>query len=90
MTGSAKFIPLCLALALAAAPLLAQTAPQPAEPPAAPAAGEQKKTPPPATPAQGDTAKKGSSAGSGKDSPFDYRASEQISEDLPVAFPVDI
>ena len=24
------------------------------------------------------------------DSPFDYQASEQISEDLPVSFPVDI
>ena len=30
-----------------------------------------------------------STANSG-DSPFDYRASEKISEDLPVSFPVDI
>lgn len=34
--------------------------------------------------------KKSDNASTGKSSPFDYRASEQISEDVPVSFPVDI
>jgi hypothetical protein len=36
------------------------------------------------------TEKKSNNASTGKSSPFDYRASEQISEDVPVSFPVDI
>lgn len=80
---------LLLALALGSMPLLAQPAPEAktAEPATqaaekaaaaqpAPAAREpEQKSPPPAT---------------GRDSPFDYRSSEEISEDVPVSFPVDI
>lgn len=73
---------LCLTLLLAALPLaspLAQDAP--AQPPPAPA-----EEAPDA--ADADT---GPAAASGQDdSAFDYEASEQISEDLSVSFPVDI
>jgi hypothetical protein len=40
------------------------------------------------TPASAEPA--GSEPPTGTDSPFDYRASEKISEDLSVSFPVDI
>lgn len=85
-------IPLCLALMLGAAPLFAQTAqPPPQEPPAAPANGAEQNTPAPQpSKTQADAAKKSSDDGASKESPFDYSASEQISEDLPVSFPVDI
>lgn len=53
-----------------------ESEPVAAETPAANAAG--KEATPPAAAAGGET------------SPFDYRASEQISEDLSVSFPVDI
>ncbi len=72
---------LYLALLLAALPQAslaqdepARTAPPPAEQPADAADGEAE----PAPPAGQD------------DSAFDYEASEQISEDLSVSFPVDI
>jgi hypothetical protein len=60
---------------------------EPAQPEAATAAEEvagapeqqQKDDPDPVQPAADD-----------KDSPFDYRSSEEISEDLSVSFPVDI
>jgi hypothetical protein len=78
---------LALGLALNAAPLLAQTqaegedaAATPADTTAdAPAA----KQAPPANSAPAPTSK-------GNSSPFDYRSSEEISEDVPVSFPVDI
>lgn len=49
-----------------------------AEPPAAGGEQQEQAAPPPAAPARDET------------SPFDYRPSEQISEDLSVSFPVDI
>ncbi len=73
-----------LALWLAVTGAIAQPpAPEPAEagavePPAAGGGQQEQATPPPAAPARGDP------------SPFDYRPSEQISEDLSVSFPVDI
>ena len=41
-------------------------------------------------PAPSEPAPKSSSAASSSKSPFDYRSSEKISEDVPVSFPVDI
>jgi hypothetical protein len=84
-----KLPPLILALAMGATPLFAQTSPQAktAEPEAQ--ATQQTAVPQqePATPAP--TQKKAPPS-TGKDSPYDYRSSEEISEDVPVSFPVDI
>jgi hypothetical protein len=79
-----QWLPLAIPLALAAAALIAQpetpesTGVQPEQ--AEPAPGTDQTT-----------------AGAGQDSsparnesPFEYRPSEEISEDLPVSFPVDI
>ena len=73
-----------LLLALCCAPLHAQqqgadseTDKKEQEAPASPAANE------PSAPAQ-------TAPGQTNDSPFDYRSSEKISEDLSVSFPVDI
>jgi hypothetical protein len=82
----------CLALALGlvldAAPLLAQTQAEgkdAAETTADTAAADAPaaKQAPPANSAPAPTSK-------GNSSPFDYRSSEEISEDVPVSFPVDI
>jgi predicted cobalt transporter CbtA len=83
---------LSLLLALGAAPLLAQTDSNERTENTASAtakdqeAGDAAGSPAPAAGAE----KKGNDATTGKSSPFDYRASEQISEDVPVSFPVDI
>ena len=81
-----------LALAFVSAPILAQTAPAdsagsvtaPAEESAEQAAPTQQ------TPQSKESAPASSSAGNSGRSPFDYRSSEEISEDVPVSFPVDI
>ena len=77
-----------LALLLAAAPLLAQQAPPAPEP------GEQlEHAAPEQTAPREDTPAAKNPAGEtddSGDSPFDYRSSEEISEDLSVSFPVDI
>ena len=93
MTPRRYLLPLSLALAVGAAPLFAQDAQPGAAQPAA-AAGAPNAEPAP----QSSAGKKSTGAGanakpradSGGDSPFDYRASEEISEDLPVSFPADI
>jgi hypothetical protein len=83
-----RHLPLILtALLLHGAPLFAQTAavpePEPSEVPVnSPAAGEATGK----APVANDTrAKKPAN-----ESPYDYRSSEEISEDLSVSFPVDI
>lgn len=55
----------------------------------APASAVQKEQEAPAKTEEKAAAKPGAESES-EDSPFDYRASEQISEDLSVSFPVDI
>jgi len=72
--------PLILPLLLGTATLCAQ--PDPTKATAAPPtqASKPEKATPPETPP----------AGKREQSPFDYSASEEISEDLPVSFPVDI
>jgi hypothetical protein len=80
--------PLFFALMLGASPLLAQTDVTEAKE-AAPAATEDAAAKPaakPAPPANSPPAQKST----GNSSPFDYRSSEEISEDVPVSFPVDI
>lgn len=91
MSGSTKI--LLLLLLTGSTPLYAQTQapPPPSKSPSTPAVAGEQKTPAPHTPPAAEASeKKSTNAGAGKDSPFDYRASEQISEDLPVSFPVDI
>ncbi len=81
---------LTLLLALAATPLAAQP-PADADttrddqPPAASPAPA-----PAASPAPAPAATAGGATGGSKRDPSDYEASEQISEDLSVSFPVDI
>jgi hypothetical protein len=81
---------LLLATTAATAPYtLAQTPPDTAATPAPapPAAG----APGTAPSSAGDPAKSSAAKSApGDDSPFDYRSSEKISEDLSVSFPVDI
>lgn len=97
MSRTRKIIALCLALLLGAAPTLAQTEPPaPAKPAAAESDGGKPKTPA-SQPAAGNTTQNSAASGnaskqsdSGGSSPYDYRASEEISEDLPVSFPADI
>ena len=77
-----------LMLAMAATWTLAQEAPATAEPPpphTRAESGEATQAPEPAPASAEDEA-----ATIDDTSPFDYRASEQISEDLSVSFPVDI
>lgn len=97
MTRTRHIYALCLALMLGSAPVLAQTEqPAPAAPAASASKGTPQKTPASQSPAgntkldasAGENSKKGSSSSGG--SPYDYRASEEISEDLPVSFPADI
>jgi hypothetical protein len=80
--------PLVLAALLGSAPLLAQSAPE--TPAAQPAQAPQKAAPAPESPTTSQQAQKNTATEKGKDSPFDYRSSEEISEDVPVSFPVDI
>ena len=79
-------IPVTLpALLLTAAGVAAQSPEKPEPPPdKAPIAGAAPRAEVPQEPVQGPEA-----AAPGE-SPFDYEASEQISEDLSVSFPVDI
>jgi hypothetical protein len=81
--------PLFLALLLGSAVLVAQEVPDAASPQAANPPAE-KTTAAPQTPAANGQVKKSAPTTTGKDSPFDYRSSEEISEDVPVSFPVDI
>ena len=81
------------ALTLATMPLFAQTAPAQPAPSTSPAtAGATESNTTQSQAATPDKpAAKSPDAGSGKQSsPFDYRSSEEISEDVPVSFPVDI
>jgi hypothetical protein len=81
----------CLALSLATAPLLAQTAPE--EKPQTSESSSQSADTSAGTkpvPASSGSTKKTPAPTTGSDSPFDYRSSEKISEDVPVSFPVDI
>jgi uncharacterized protein involved in copper resistance len=89
MINLRQLSPLLLTLALGSTPLLAQPAPQTkaAEPTTRTA---DKSAPVQKAPAVQQPAQKSTPPSTGKDSPFDYRSSEEISEDLPVSFPVDI
>jgi len=85
-----QLYPLLLPLVLGATGPLAQPAPPPTADPApaaAPGAPAGTTGPEQAPPSSGQG---GTPAKAGADSPFDYRPSEEISEDLPVSFPVDI
>jgi hypothetical protein len=89
MIDPRQLAPLLLAMALGSASLLAQTAP-PAKA-AEPANQAPAKTASaPQLPAAQEQAQKSAPPGTGKDSPFEYKSSEEISEDVPVSFPVDI
>ena len=78
-----------LALLLNAAPLAAQTANDQEQ--SSGARGEQAKDGADAAAKPSNPpAETGSAASRSNDSPFDYEASEEISEDLSVSFPVDI
>jgi hypothetical protein len=77
MISRTNLAPAILLLALGAVAGQAQPTAEDSATPPDPGAGESS----PAT--DSGTANSG-------DSPFDYRASEKISEDLPVSFPVDI
>jgi hypothetical protein len=92
MTRPRQLSPLFLALIFGAMPLFAQ--PEPGDASRSPAEGtapttNQTSTPPQA-PADTEPTQKSSPATTRGDSPFDYRSSEEISEDVPVSFPVDI
>ena len=86
MIGKSTLAPVFLALLLGTAGAVAQP-PDEGPAPTAPADTRQQNgdTGSPA-PAGGSTSQPAPAAGS----PSDYRSSEQISEDLPVSFPVDI
>ena len=81
--------PLLFALALGAAPLLAQTEGTDAAE-AAPAATEEPTAAKPAATPAPTASSAPAPKSTGNSSPFDYRSSEEISEDVPVSFPVDI
>ena len=84
--------PLFLALSLEGTPLCAQSAPaetsQTSQEPTI-QGGNKSDVTQQATAPKGSTPKKPPPT-TGNDSPFDYRSSEKISEDVPVSFPVDI
>ena len=84
--------PVFLALSLEAIPLIAQSASaeriQTAQEPVN-TDGDNSDVTQQATAPKGSTQKKPPPITS-NDSPFDYRSSEKISEDVPVSFPVDI
>lgn len=92
MINPRQLTPLFLALALGATPLFAQTAPaeQDGSSVKPGAQGADKTAPAQQAPAAREPAPKSTPPTTGKDSPFDYRSSEKISEDVPVSFPVDI
>lgn len=93
MINPQQLAPLFLALALGAAPLLAQPdAAGTAGSPSGSADNGAKEQPaaPEQSPAASEPEPNSSSASKSTDSPFDYRSSEKISEDVPVSFPVDI
>ena len=85
MIGTRNLAPVLAALLLVAATALAQTA----DDESAATAGK-----PPSTTADNSSSATagdaGGKPGNAERSPSDYRASEKISEDLPVSFPVDI
>jgi hypothetical protein len=90
MSTRATAIPVILALLVAAITpcAIAQTADEPAV-----AAPQSTATAPAGTGAENtgsSTSTAGGKPAPSDDSPFDYRASEKISEDLSVSFPVDI
>lgn len=82
--------PLFLALLLGATPALAQ--PETVGSSSAPTTEQVADTPAASqsAPAPSEPASKDPGAGTSSKSPFDYRSSEKISEDVPVSFPVDI
>ena len=86
-----QLAPLFLALSLGATPLFAQTTAveQSGTPESASTGADKGADSKSAPPPKGSTPKSTAPA-TGNDSPFDYRSSEQISEDVPVSFPVDI
>lgn len=84
-----QLTPVVLVLALGSIPLRAQPAPQVSATPAATDARD-KTVPAQPAPAAREQSPKSTPPAAGKDSPFDYRSSEEISEDVPVSFPVDI
>lgn len=92
MINPRQLTPLFLALALGATPLFAQTAPaeQDGSSVKPVTQGAEKTAPAQQAPAAREPAPKSTPPTTGKDSPFDYRSSEKISEDVPVSFPVDI
>jgi len=84
---------LLLALVFAALPVMAQHQADEATGSSASAARDNATEQPaatPETPADRESAPNSSSADTSGRSPFDYRSSEEISEDVPVSFPVDI
>jgi hypothetical protein len=87
-----QLAPLLLALMLGSGSLLAQPAPDAKAGESTTRAAEKTAPTPSAQPAPAtrEQAQKSTPPKTGKDSPFDYRSSEQISEDVPVSFPVDI
>ncbi len=93
MTPKRNLLPLCFALALGAAPLLAQDAETGNGQPTATSGAPNSAPTPQSSDGKtdsGEGAKAKPRADSGGNSPFDYRASEEISEDVPVSFPADI
>ncbi len=88
MNRRIALVPVAAVLLAMAGPLWAQTDTTGAEPnePGTPAPAAEA----PAKQESRSQAESAGSAGESRDSPFDYEASEQISEDLSVSFPVDI
>ena len=92
MTSQRQLALLVLTLSLGVFPVLAQQAP--AED--ADSAAQEQETEPGAKPQEqgstnaGEPGPASEPPANSKDSPFDYRSSEEISEDLSVSFPVDI
>ena len=82
-----QLLPLTLPLAIAVATAIAQ----PGVPPGAEApTGATEPAPAGADEAAVESGEKQDSPTARNESPFEYRPSEEISEDLPVSFPVDI
>lgn len=93
MINTRRWGPLFFILCLGATPLLAQpeaTGGEGSSSAAATSGSADTTAPTPPAPASSATASTSSSSGTGSKSPFDYRSSEEISEDVPVSFPVDI
>jgi hypothetical protein len=89
MINPRQLSPLLLAMALGSIPLLAQPAP-PAKASEPAGRAVEKTAPAQPAPTTGEQLQKSTPPKTGKDSPFDYKSSEEISEDVPVSFPVDI